>query len=67
MCGILTILSYLLGYIAPNTSWRERLFKLLDRLNADELRCVGFAEGWEECPLWKAHLVASGEPRCQII
>ena len=37
--------------------WRERLFKLLDRLNADELRRMGFAEGWEECPLWKAHLV----------
>lgn len=59
MFGVLTILSYLLERIAPNTSWHERLFGLLSRLGSDELRRMGFAEGWEECPLWKPHLAAS--------
>ena len=56
MFGILTILSYLLERIAPNTLWRERLFSLLNRLDADYLCRMGFAEGWEKCPLWAPHL-----------
>lgn len=55
MFGILTILSYLLEHIAPETSWRERLFKLLDRLSVGELRRMGFTKGWQECPLWKPY------------
>ena len=62
MFGVLTILSYLLERIAPNTSWRERLFGLLRRLDNSELRRMGFAEGWEECPLWKPYLAASETP-----
>lgn len=54
--GILTILSYLLERIAPETSWRERLLKLLDPLNPDELQRMGFVEGWQECPLWKPYV-----------
>lgn len=60
MFGILTILSYLLEHIAPETGWRARLLELLDRLDADELRRMGFADGWQECPLWKPHLPAAG-------
>lgn len=60
MFGILTILSYLLEHIAPETGWRARLLELLDRLDADELRRMGFADGWQECPLWKPHLSAAG-------
>lgn len=56
MFGILTILSYLLERIAPDTSWRERLLDLLKRLDAGELRRMGFTKGWEECPLWKPYL-----------
>jgi abortive infection bacteriophage resistance protein len=56
MFGILTILSYLLERIAPETSWRTRLFSLLTRLDTDELRRMGFTEGWSECPLWKPYL-----------
>ena len=59
MFGMLTILSYLLERIAPDTSWRTRLFGLLGRLDADELRRMGFTEGWEKCPLWKPYLPAS--------
>lgn len=36
------------------------MFALLDRLDADELRRMGFADGWQECPLWKQHLPAVG-------
>ena len=55
MFGILTILSYLLEHIAPETFWRERLFKLLGRLSFGELRRMGFTKGWQECPLWKPY------------
>lgn len=53
MCGILTILSYLLERVAPNTSWRKRLAELLSTLSDDELCRMGFYEGWKESPLWK--------------
>ena len=56
MFGILTILSYLLERIAPDTAWRVRLFELLKLLDEDELRRMGFAEGWKECALWKPYL-----------
>ena len=59
MFGILTILSYLLERIAPETGWRTRLFELLDRLDADELHRMGFAEGWQGCPLWEPYLPAA--------
>lgn len=53
MCGILSILSYLLERAAPNTSWRKRLLCLLDKLSGDELVRMGFRKGWQESPLWK--------------
>ena len=62
MFGMLTVLSYLLERIAPGTHWRTRLFRLLERLNPDELKRMGFSEGWKECPLWKPYLPASEAP-----
>ena len=52
MFGILTILSYLLEYAALNTSWRKRLFCLLESRSQEELDRMGFKEGWQRCPLW---------------
>ena len=49
----LTILSYLLENIAPNTAWRRRLFELFAEYPDIDKRMMGFVEGWEECPLWK--------------
>lgn len=57
MFGILTILSYLLKNIAPSTSWRKRLLKLLNDLDGEELRRMGFSDGWRDCPFWKPYLV----------
>lgn len=56
--GMLTILSHLLERIAPDTHWRERLFKLLDTCPEDMLPRMGFAPGWQECPLWTKWLSA---------
>lgn len=60
MLGMLTILSYLLERVAPDTSWRKRLFALLATRNEDELRRMGFSEGWQDCPLWSNWLVVGG-------
>lgn len=61
MFSILTILSYLLNYVAPSTSRRTRLMHLLDGRGPDKLRCMGFSEGWRECPFWKPYVVDHGD------
>lgn len=47
------ILSYLLERVAPNTSWRNRLFDLLQGRSDDELHRMGLIAGWQESPLWR--------------
>ena len=54
--GTLTVLSYLLKSIAPNTSWRKRLFRHLDERPPKDMVSMGFKEGWKECPFWKPWL-----------
>ena len=56
---MLTILSYLLEQVAPQTGWRKRLFRLLDEHSEIDKRKMGFAKGWEECPFWKPWLEMS--------
>lgn len=51
--GTLTVLSYLLSYVAPNTKWRERLIGLLAEIESADLRGMGFEEGWQSCPFWE--------------
>lgn len=51
--GVLTILSYLLMFVAPETSWRQRLFDQLNGRTNMDLLSMGFKEGWQECPFWK--------------
>ena len=57
-CGILTILSYLLGHVAPGTAWGHRLLALLEDRPAEDLRRMGFSESWRECPFWRRWLDA---------
>lgn len=58
MFGTLTVLSYMLETIAPDTSWRSRLLDLMEeRLPREEWRAMGFKDGWEKCPLWSKWLV----------
>lgn len=54
--SVLTILSYLLEIVAPQTSWRSRLMALLSKRSNRNLERMGFEAGWDECPLWKKHL-----------
>lgn len=57
--GILTILSYLLERVAPDTSWRKKLFDLLETRSSDELDRMGFTNGWKESSLWKPWIDAN--------
>lgn len=49
---LLTILGYLLERIAPNTSWHVKVVRLLQSRSEEDLRRMGFREGWEACPMW---------------
>ncbi len=55
--GLLTILSYLLERIAPDTSWHGKVVRLLHGRSGEDLQYMGFMDGWQECPLWKPCLV----------
>lgn len=55
--SVLTILSYLLEIVAPQTSWRSRLMALLSKRSSGNLERMGFVAGWDECPLWEKHLL----------
>jgi len=51
--AILTILRYLLRFVAPTTGWEVRLRKLLND-NADiSISAMGFPDKWYESPIWK--------------
>ena len=52
--SILTILNYLLAYIAPQADWNERLFNLLDEYgDTIPIAQMGFPHRWQENALWK--------------
>jgi len=51
--AILTILKYLLSYIAPQTDWGGRLLSLLHEYNDIPIRQMGFPENWQESDLWQ--------------
>jgi abortive infection bacteriophage resistance protein len=50
--GVLTILKYCLDRIAPQSSWSERLFELLDSYPEIPLSSMGFPQNWKSCPIW---------------
>lgn len=53
--GILTICHYLLGQIASNSQWRERLFALIAEPRFANIphTWMGLPANWQEHPLWK--------------
>lgn len=51
--GILTILTFLLRYTAPTSSWTERLKSLLEKNKDVSTAAMGFPTNWRESPLWK--------------
>lgn len=56
--GTLTVLSYLLERIAPNTGWRTRLLDKVFELTPRNQERMGFVGDWRECPFWKPYLPA---------
>lgn len=48
----LTILAYVLGQIAPRTSWGRRLSDLLDAHPEIPRQQMGFPDDWKMSPIW---------------
>lgn len=55
--AVLTILSYLLEIVAPNTHWRDRLFELLKQYENVDLQRMGFPDDWRDSPLWCKYFI----------
>jgi len=56
--GTLTVLSYLLERVAPDTDWRGRLLGKVLKLSQRNQERMGFVGNWRECPYWKPYLPA---------
>ena len=52
--GTLTILKYMLGYVAPQSGWAGRLEALFARHPNIDRRLLGYPDNWQECPIWSA-------------
>lgn len=50
--GILTICKWCLDQIAPQTCWGTRVRSLPRNTTGIPMRRMGFADGWEQCPIW---------------
>ena len=50
---VLTLLHFMLKKIAPQSSWRRRLFDLFDRFPNVPIADMGMDAGWREHPLWR--------------
>lgn len=55
----LTILKYLLGYIAPQSGWADRLEDLFAKHPNIDRRLLGYPDNWQECPIWSGRQVES--------
>lgn len=51
--GLLTVLKYMLNYIAPQSRWPDRLTGLLDRYPEVPRSPMGFPVNWKDCPIWQ--------------
>ena len=51
--GTLTLLKYMLGYIAPQSSWAERLEALYIKHPNVDRKLLGYPDNWHECPIWE--------------
>jgi abortive infection bacteriophage resistance protein len=50
--GTLTILKYMLGYIAPQSRWADRLEALFAAHPSIDRSLLGYPDNWRECPIW---------------
>lgn len=50
--AVLTLIKYLLSFVAPQSSWQSRLGGLLNEYTEIPLVSMGFPENWKESPIW---------------
>jgi abortive infection bacteriophage resistance protein len=48
----LTVINYLLAFIAPTDQWKESIKRLLAAYPTIPLRQMGIPENWQDSPLW---------------
>ena len=53
--GVLTIIRYMLRYIAPQSAWPQRFVNLLSQYPEIPLNFMGFPKNWETHAIWKYH------------
>lgn len=53
MFGILVILRYMLGVIAPQSQWPNRLEELIAKNPDIPIEQMGFSSSWKNCPIWR--------------
>lgn len=51
--AVLTLLRYLLAYVAPTSRWPERVKGLFADYSDIPLKPMGFPEDWRDCPIWQ--------------
>lgn len=51
--GVLVILRYLLGVVAPQSRWHDRLATLIVDYPDIPLHQMGFVQNWRDCPIWR--------------
>lgn len=51
--AVLTLLRYLIAYVAPSSRWPDRVEKLLENYSDIPLVPMGFPKEWKDCPIWK--------------
>jgi abortive infection bacteriophage resistance protein len=51
--AVLTLLRYLIAYVAPLSHWPDRVEKLLENYSDIPLAPMGFPREWKDCPIWK--------------
>ncbi|MBI4024009.1 MAG: Abi family protein [Verrucomicrobia bacterium] len=49
---VITLLHYLMGRVAPQSHWRQRLYDLFDRYPEIPLAAMGIPGDWKNHPLW---------------
>lgn len=51
--SVLTLLRYLIAFVAPLSRWPNRVEKLLTDYSDIPLGSMGFPENWKDSPIWK--------------
>ncbi len=54
--AVLSMLKYMLSFVAPHSNWQSRLESLLTEYSEIPLIFMGFPANWKESPIWKGYV-----------